>query len=60
MFVVEGIPAVIFGIMTLAILPETPSEAKWLTGPERETLSDAIAQESAAKQAYGPSSMWQA
>jgi ACS family tartrate transporter-like MFS transporter len=59
MFVVEGIPAVIFGIVTLAILPETPFEAKWLTGPEREALSHAIAQESEAKQAHGPSSMWQ-
>jgi MFS transporter, ACS family, tartrate transporter len=59
MFVVEGVPAVIFGIATLMTLPEIPAEAKWLTEAEREVLTDAIALESKVKQEHGPASMWQ-
>src|SRR5215470_532340 len=39
MFIVEGIPAVIFGIVTLIVLPDWPTEAKWLARQEREWIA---------------------
>lgn len=38
MFLMEGIPAVLLGIITLAYLPNGPEDAKWLTDEEREVL----------------------
>ncbi len=36
LFLIEGIPAVLMGFVVLAVLPNRPQEAKWLT--EREKL----------------------
>lgn len=39
MFVLEGVPAVLLGFSVLRLLPDNPSQARWLTAPERETLA---------------------
>ena len=57
MFLVEGLPAVLVGFVVLAILPEGPHKAAWLTKAERETLAGAIAREHAATREHGPSSL---
>jgi len=49
LFILEGSPAVIFGIITFFILPNKPSEAKFLTQQERDWLTNEIAQEQAEK-----------
>jgi D-galactonate transporter len=49
LFILEGAPAVIFGILTFFILPNKPSEAKFLTQQERDWLTNEIAQEQAEK-----------
>jgi ACS family tartrate transporter-like MFS transporter len=42
LFVLEGFPPVILGIISLVYLQDRPSEANWLTEPERRLLREAI------------------
>ena len=51
LFVVEGIPAVLFGVATLWFLTDWPAEAKWLPPDEREWLSEELRREKEAKAA---------
>ena len=53
LFVVEGLPSVIIGILVLVILPNGPKSAKWLTGDERDLLVRRIEEDNAAKNAVG-------
>lgn len=45
MFILEGIPAIILGIITLAFLTNRPRDAKWLTEDERNWLEDELQKE---------------
>ena len=38
MFIIEGIPAIILGVVVLVYLTDRPSEAKWLTPAEKDWL----------------------
>jgi sugar phosphate permease len=38
LFVLEGIPTVLLGLVTLALLPERPRDARWLTEHEKSNL----------------------
>lgn len=38
LFVIEGIPAIIFGALILVFLPDSPRDAAWLSGPQRARL----------------------
>ncbi|GLR88751.1 MFS transporter [Bradyrhizobium iriomotense] len=49
MFVVEGLPAVVLGVVALWWLTETPREATWLAPDEREWLTRQIEAEGRAK-----------
>lgn len=46
-FVAEGVPSVVLGLTTLWFLTDRPSEARWLTAPERTTLMARIQMEAA-------------
>ena len=48
LFVVEGIPAVILGIMVLALLTDRVEQAGWLRNEEREWLAARLARAEAA------------
>lgn len=39
LFVLEGLPAVVLGVMVLFRLTDTPRQATWLTGDERDWLA---------------------
>jgi MFS transporter, ACS family, tartrate transporter len=41
-FILWGIPAVIFGLLILALLADRPRNAPWLTNEEREALQSAL------------------
>lgn len=43
LFLIEGLPAVVLGVVVLFVLPERPSDARWLTPDERVRL-EAIVQ----------------
>jgi MFS family permease len=45
MLILEGIPAVLLGIVCLAFLPDGPNEASWLRPDEREWLATTLAAE---------------
>lgn len=45
MFILEGIPAVILGIMTLLYLDNRPKDAKWLTNEEKGWLEGELERE---------------
>ena len=48
MFVLEGLPAIVLGIVVLFALTNTPSEAAWLPAEEREWLVDTMARQRGA------------
>lgn len=50
MFLIEGLPACILGLVTLRVLANRPEEAKWLSGEERLAIKEMIAQERAGTQ----------
>jgi sugar phosphate permease len=45
LFLVEGIPAVLLGIICLLVLPDRPSEARFLSEEQRSWLSAKLAEE---------------
>ncbi|SRR5579884_171722 len=47
LFVLEGLPAVLLGIVTLFYLPDGPRHASWLAPSEREWLEGRLAEERA-------------
>jgi MFS family permease len=49
MFFVEGIPALLVGVLVLILLPDRPTRARWLSGLEQQTLERRIADEDAAQ-----------
>jgi MFS transporter, ACS family, tartrate transporter len=55
LFIVEGIPAVVLGVLTLFWLTERPEDAKWLNADERDWLVGKIRDETRAKESAGKS-----
>lgn len=60
LFVIEGFPAIVFGIFTIFYLTDWPRQAAWLPEPEREWIASVLEQEKRTKQALHPYSSWQA
>ncbi len=50
LFVLEGLPAVILGIITYLLLTDRPRDAKWLTPAERDYLEEVLTEEARAKE----------
>ena len=50
-FVIEGLPAILFGAITLFYLTDWPREAKWLADDEREWIERELEGEKRAKKA---------
>ena len=51
MYIAEGVPTVLLGIVTLFVLTDRPAQAKFLTEEEKTWLSAKLAAERAAKEA---------
>jgi sugar phosphate permease len=60
LFLLESIPAVVFGVIILFVLADWPRDAPWLTEQEKEHLSACFEQETAAKKAARHYTLWQA
>jgi ACS family tartrate transporter-like MFS transporter len=45
LFLLEGLPSVLFGVLVLVWLPDGPGTAKWLTDDERAVIAAALAAE---------------
>jgi ACS family tartrate transporter-like MFS transporter len=59
LFIVEGIPAVVFGVVTYFYLTDWPREARWLSGEERGWITTQLEQELQAKKAVRTYSIWE-
>jgi ACS family tartrate transporter-like MFS transporter len=60
LFLLEGVPAVVLGIVTFFVLPDRPNEASWLAPGERDWMSARLAEERRAKADTEQMSIWQA
>lgn len=52
-FIGEGLPAILLAFVTLRVLTDRPSDAKWLNDAEREWLVNAMEQDVAARKRLG-------
>jgi ACS family tartrate transporter-like MFS transporter len=57
LFLVEGFPAVILGLLTLVVLTDRPADAAWLPPGDREWLTRTMAAEQARREATGHNSL---
>jgi ACS family tartrate transporter-like MFS transporter len=48
MFLVEGLPAIVLGLVVMATLPDRPASAPWLSERERECLEALVARDDPA------------
>jgi D-galactonate transporter len=55
LFLLEGIPSVIIGLLVLILLDDGPAKAKWLTSEERELVASRIREDNESKQGTGNS-----
>ena len=60
LFILEGLPAVVLGVVTLVWMTDRPRHAKWLTPAERDHLEGQLADEARAKDFGGGTTVWQA
>jgi ACS family tartrate transporter-like MFS transporter len=54
LFLIEGVPAIALGIVTLRFLDERPDEAAWLEPEEREFLAEEVRREHELRERLGP------
>jgi len=47
LFLLEGLPAVVLGLLVMAVMTEEPADAAWLTSEERAFVSSAVADDAA-------------
>jgi MFS transporter, ACS family, tartrate transporter len=60
LFVIEGFPSVLLGIVTWFYLTDRPEKADWLNAEQKAWLASKLLAENAAKQAVRPLSLGQA
>ncbi len=58
-FILEGIPSVIFGIVTIFYLTDWPHEAKWLPEDEKQWITNELERERKEKSVSGEDNIWQ-
>ena len=60
LFIIEGVPTVLFGLVFLTVMPDKPRDAKWLSAEERSWLQNTIDSEHKAVAAVHGTSVLQA
>lgn len=60
LFILEGIPAIVLGFITLFYLTDWPREARWLASDEREWISCELEAEKQAKKETRNYTIWEA
>jgi ACS family tartrate transporter-like MFS transporter len=53
LFVIEGLPSIIMGIVVLVYLSETPDDATWLSPAERDRLKERLALDRCERDSHG-------
>jgi ACS family tartrate transporter-like MFS transporter len=57
LFLLEGLPAVMFGVLALRFLTDQPEQASWMPEDERRWLAETMARERAARATHGYASI---
>jgi sugar phosphate permease len=57
LFILEGLPAVVMGALTLKFMTDRPRDARWLSEAERNYLEGVMAEEARAKESLRPSTI---
>jgi ACS family tartrate transporter-like MFS transporter len=60
LFIIETVPSLLLGLITLIWLPDTPAQAKWLTLEEKQWLEDTLRQERLGTDGEPGSGVWKA
>lgn len=60
LFIAEGIPAIIFGVVTWFYLSDWPHQAKWLPAAEKKWVVEQLAREKRAKESVRSYTVWEA
>jgi len=60
LFILEGVPALIFGVVTLFYLTDWPAQAAWLPKEECDWINGELAREKEQKAVAGSHTVWQA
>lgn len=60
LLILEGVPAVIFGVVTIFYLTDWPGDARWLAKDERDWITDELEREKQAKRAVRSLTVWRA
>jgi MFS transporter, ACS family, 4-hydroxyphenylacetate permease len=58
LFLLEGLPATIFGVIAYAYLTDKPKDANWLSEPEKRTLTSLLAEEHPASGSKAGTTVW--
>jgi D-galactonate transporter len=58
-FLIEGLPTVLLGIVIFFVLRDQPADAEWLTDPEKSLVQRALSADENARQHVGVSSMFE-
>jgi len=60
LFICEGVPTVLLGLVVLFYLTDGPEKASWLDANERAWLSDRLRRERMVRESHARHSLWQA
>jgi ACS family tartrate transporter-like MFS transporter len=60
LFIVEGLPAILLGLIALKVLDDGPAQAEWLSKDERQALADTLAAEAKVTREVGYAGVGQA
>jgi len=59
MFLMEGVPAILLGVIVFWALADSPRDARWLKGEERTWLLERLALEQQAESSLKKENLWQ-
>ena len=59
LFIIEGLPSILLGFITLKAIIDRPSDAKWLTNVEKAYLKQTLDREAAARVETKHLNLWQ-
>jgi len=60
LFICEGLPTVLLGVVVILHLTDGPEEASWLQADERDWLIDRLRCERLVREAHGKHTLWEA
>lgn len=59
LFLIEAVPAIVMGLLTLVLLPDNPSKVRWLSDEGRAWLTSSLAAERSKPADVASDSVWQ-